>query len=189
MHNDLLGVQLGPVVSRTGFSPEEIANVCHLCVNGHLHNGTQVNETIINLGNLTGKDFSEEASKYSHKIMLIDTDAMKVDFFENPFAFNFYKLEIANEEDLSILASLKKNAIISVKCSESIIMRLREVISTTPNILESRIILVKDAKNMENTDLNHISLCVDQCEKFAECCRARLDNTDILEAELAEILK
>lgn len=188
-HNDILGLQLGPVVSRTGFSIEELESVCQLCVNGHLHNGTTLSNKIVNLGNFTGKDFSEDANKYAHKAMIIDTEAMGVEFIENPYAFNFYKLDIESETDITKLTNLKQNAVVSIKCKDKLVTKVRNIIDTMDNILESRIILTKDPTELSSEDIDISSLCVDQCAKFAECCRAKLDNNDILEAELAEILK
>ena len=188
-HNDILGLQLGPVVSRTGYSIEELESVCHLCLNGHLHNGTQISSKVINLGNLTGKDFSEDAFKYTHKVIIIDTDAMNVDFIENPYAFNFYKLDILEIQDMSILKELKPNAVVSIKCKDFLVKQVRETVDTISNIIESRIIVTKDPAQLGTEDIDISSLCVDQCEKFAECCRAKLDNNDVLEMELAEILK
>ena len=188
-HNDILGLQLGPVVSKTGFSIEELESVCQLCVNGHLHNGTAISAKVVNLGNLTGKDFSEDASRYTHKVMLIDTDAMDVKFIENPYAFNFYKLDINTEADIMMLTTLKSNAVVSIKCKDTLVAKVREVIEKTSNIIEFRIIVMKDCAESFTKNLDISDLCVDQCVKFAECCRAKLDNNDILEAELAEILK
>lgn len=188
-HNDLLGLQLGPVVSRTGYAIEELESICHLCLNGHLHNGMQVSSKVINLGNLTGKDFSEDAFKYSHKAILIDTEALQVDFIENPNAFNFYKLDILESQDVLILKDLKPNAVVSIKCKDTLVKHVRNYIESIPNIVESRIIVTKDPTHLGIEDIDISSLCVDQCEKFAECCRAKLDNNDILEMELAEILK
>ena len=53
--------------------------------------------------------------------------------------------------------------------------------------IESLIINCTEADPYIINDAN--TLYIDQCAKFAECCRARLDNNDILELELAEILK
>ena len=188
-HTDILGMQLGPVVSKTGFSIEELESVCHLCVNGHLHNGLQISSKVINLGNLTGKDFSEDAFKYSHRVILIDTEKMTVDYVENPYAFNFYKIEINTEADLNIFEQLKTNAVLSVKCSDQLILKAREKLESSNNIVEARLIVTKDATKDVVSEVGISSLLVDQCEKFAECCRARLDNSPILEMELAEVLK
>ena len=58
-HNDISGIQLGPVVSKTGFTVEEIESCCDIFINGHLHNGQAITSKLINLGNLTGKDFEK----------------------------------------------------------------------------------------------------------------------------------
>lgn len=188
-HNDLLGIQMGPVVSKIGFSVEEIEANCTFCLNGHLHNGQPVTSRILNLGNLTGKDFGEDANRYSHKIAIIDTDTFAVEFIDNPYAFNFYKIDINTEADLYKLNKVKTNAVVSVKCADNCIEKARETIAANVNILDSRIILIKTF-SQSGTDVVDISdLTVDQCVKFAECCREKIENTPILEAELAEILK
>jgi DNA repair exonuclease SbcCD nuclease subunit len=191
-HNDLLGIQLGPVVSKTGFDPAELEASCDFCVNGHLHNGTKVTEKVINLGNLSGKDFGEDAAKYSHNIMIIDTSSaggITYELIENPYAFNFYKLDIEDEADTSKLTTLKSNAVVSVKCKASLVPTVRQMLETSPEIIDSRVIITRDLTEMTEDDVDISVLLVDQCAKFAECCRAKIDNNAILEAELAEILK
>jgi len=186
-HNDLAGIQLGPVVSKVGFNPKDLETICTLCINGHLHNGQKITDKVINLGNLTGKDFGEDATKYPHNIAFIDTDTMTIDFIENPFAFNFYKLEIAAKKDLELLRGLKNNAVISVQCAASLLAEAKELIAKQANIIDSRVIVKHDVSDI--TTANTMDLSVDQYVKFAECCREKLDNTEILEQELAEILK
>ena len=188
-HNDLSGIQLGPVVSKSGYAPEELESICDICLNGHLHNGNAITPRVVNLGNLTGKDFGEDAAKYSHGIMIIDTAQMKCDYVENPYAFNFYKIDINNKTDLAKLMNLKTNAVVSVKCKDNLVSETRTLLDQLATVIESRIIVTKDLNDAAETTLDISSLVVDQCAKFAECCRARLDNSDILEAELAEILK
>jgi DNA repair exonuclease SbcCD nuclease subunit len=98
-HNDIKGIQMGPVVSKTGFSIEEIESEAALFINGHLHNGQRISNNIINLGNTTGKDFGEDALRYTHNIALLDTSTLQLEFIENPHAYNFYKLQIETESD------------------------------------------------------------------------------------------
>ena len=188
-HNDLFGLQLGPAVSSVGFKPEELANTADLVVNGHLHNGLWViKNKLLNLGNLTGKDFGEDATKYSHNVLLFDTDTWTYEFIENPFAFNFYKLEINSKADLDKLRKLKNNAVISVKCRDILVAEAKQLIAELPNIIESRVVITRELVNGELED-DITDLTVDQYVKFAECCREKLENTAILEEELAEILK
>ena len=188
-HNDLLGVQMGPIISRTGFSVEELESVASIIFNGHLHNGQVITNKVINLGNLTGANFSEDASRYAHRVVVLDTETLEYEYIENPFAFNFYKLDINEKTDITMLVNLKQNAVVSIKCKDSLLSEVRELLAELDNIIESRIILTKDYVETNNETADLSSLMVDQCAKFAECCRAKLDNSDVLEAELAEILK
>ena len=187
-HNDLFGIQMGPAVSSIGFKPEDLASVCDLCVNGHLHNGVKINERVINLGNLTGKDFGENASKYIHNVMLVDTDTMTYELIENPYAFNFYKLDINTESDINKLTKLKNNAVVSIKCAANLVGSVKATLPNLTNIIEHRIVVSKEFIAGETTE-DITDLTVDQYVKFAECCREKLENTAILEEELSEILK
>ena len=179
---------MGPVVSTVGFKPEELAANCDLCVNGHLHNGIKVNEKVINLGNLTGKDFGENAFMYKHNVMLVDTDTMTYELIENPYAFNFYKIEINSKADLAILNKLSNNAVVSIKCKDALVSEAKELIARLPNIIEHRIVITRDVTNSETAE-DIADLTVDQYVKFAECCKEKLENNAILEEELSEILK
>lgn len=100
-HNDIAGIRYGQWESKAGFSVDEIYNSCDLFINGHLHNQTQINDKMLNLGNLTGQNFSEDAFKYSHCVAILDTDTLKIDLINNPYAFNFYKLDIKDLNDLN----------------------------------------------------------------------------------------
>jgi DNA repair exonuclease SbcCD nuclease subunit len=187
-HNDIMGIQLGPVMSRTGFSIEEIESNCDLFINGHLHNGTQISDKVINLGNLTGKDFGEDAFRYTHSVMLLDTDTLKFTLIENPYAYNFYKLYINTEADLSIFSTLKSNAVLSIKCESTLLDAVKqEVALNKDKIAETRIIIVKNQEMSK--ELATLDLYVDHIARFIDCCKATLDNTKVLEEELAEVCK
>ena len=186
-HNDINGIQLGPVVSKTGFSVEEIEANCDLFCNGHLHNGQAITPKVINLGNCTGKDFGENAFIHSHSIAVLDTSTLSLEFIENPYAYNFYKVDINSEADVACLKSLKANAVVSVKCVQSLVEKVRQTIDETPNIIESRVILVRQyEETMETAELD---LTVDHLSRFIECCKANIENSAILEEELSEICK
>ncbi len=187
-HNDISGIQMGPVVSRTGFSIEEIEANCDLFLNGHLHNGQAITDKIINLGNLTGKDFGEDAFRYKHGVTILDTNTMALEFIENPYAYNFYKIQIDTEKDLELLDKLKPQAILSVKCDSSFVEVAKQRIQELQNnILESRIILVnKYEATCESTSLD---FSVDHLNRFIECCKANIDGSSLLDEELNEVCK
>ena len=187
-HNDLFGIQLGPAVSAVGFKPEDLAAACTLCINGHLHNGTKVNDKVINLGNLTGKDFGEDALRYAHNVLLLDTDTFEYKLIENPYAFNFYKIDINTKADLEMIKHLKDNAVLSVKCRDTLVAEFKELVTSLPNIADTRVVITRELTN-DGSTADITDLTVDQYVKFAECCKEKLENTPILEAELAEILK
>lgn len=189
-HNDIKGIRLGPVESKVGYEINELESIADICINGHLHNGQKISSKVINLGNLTGKDFGEDARKYAHNVMIIDTDTLKYELIENPFAYNFYKLEINKEKDLSILASLKNRAVLSIKCKDTLVDNLKLAISKyKENIAESRIIITRDTVSPE-IKANTVSLHTgDHLQKLVNYCKEHLDNTDILEYELGELCK
>ena len=186
-HNDIMGIQLGPVISRTGFSIEEIEAGCDYMFNGHLHSSQAITPKIINLGSLTGKDFGTCAFNHSHRIAILDTSTMTVEYLENPYAYNFYKLEINSEADLSVFSTLKNNAVVSIKCAQPLVEPVRQKIEETSNIIESRVIVVRQYE--ETAETTELDLTVDHLTRFIECCRANIENSSVLEEELSEICK
>ena len=111
-HNDIAGIQMGQFLSRTGYSIEEIEENCDMFFNGHIHNGDIVTPKIINVGNLTGQNFSENGFVYTHNAFILDTDTMKYDVHRNPYAISFYKVE--NLEDLGYACQ----GVVTVKCKK-----------------------------------------------------------------------
>lgn len=190
-HNDIKGIQMGPIMSQSGFDINEI-NGKHdfLMVNGHLHNGNRISKNLINLGILTGANFGEDAARYPHNIMVLDTDTLAFELIENPYAFNFYKLEVNSEKDLAVFDRLKDHAVLSVKCLEPMLEATRAKISSVSSKLAGvRIITVRPQNESQKANEDISDLVMDHMTKFCECCRNKIDNTDILEAELAEICK
>jgi hypothetical protein len=187
-HNDIRGLQLGPVVSKTGFSVEEIEANCDVFLNGHLHNGQAITSKVINLGNLTGKDFGEDAFKHMHCVAVLDTKARSLEYIENPHAYNFYKIDIDTEIDLVQLNRLKNNAVISVKCNQNLAEEVKQRIMEQDNVIESRMILNKQY-NSEDVETTELDLTVDHLTRFIECCKASIENSQLLDEELSEICK
>ena len=186
-HNDISGIQLGPVISKTGFSIEEIEASCDLFLNGHLHNGQAITPKVVNLGNASGKDFGENALIHSHCVAVLDTSTMSVDYIENPYAYNFYKLQVDYESDIKCFDQLKNNAVVSVKCVHNLVDKVKQKIEDTPNIIESRVILIRQYE--EAAETAELDLTVDHLTRFIECCKSSIENSSILEEELSEICK
>lgn len=182
-HNDIAGIQMGMYTSEAGFSIEEIEANCDLFINGHLHNGQKIRPNIINLGNLTGQNFGEDASTYKHGIFVIDVSGsdVKVEFIENPYAFNFYKCECLND-----LKHIGGNAVVSVTCSEEEEEAVRDYLKDT-SIIESRVAVRRDIKQVDSSVLETFS--VDHIAQFQKYMLDNSENTETLISELQEVCR
>lgn len=187
-HNDIKGISYGPVISAAGFELSDIEANCDLYINAHIHNGQRITDKIYNIGNITGQNFSESADKYTHSIIILDTKDLSLTHIENPYAYNFYKLQIDNESDMACINNLKNHAVVSIKCEQSLAESVKQKISTLDNIVESRLIITK--KYVESSvTAEEIDLSVDHLASFVEYCKATIENTAILEEEIAEVCK
>ena len=184
-HNDLKGIRFGQFESKNGFDINEIDRCCSLYVNGHLHNQQQISNKILNLGNLTGQNFSEDAEKYSHCVGVLDTESLKIELINNPYAFNFYKFEINSMNQLDTkLANICSNSIVSIKCPISIIDKVREDVLKNKNIIEYRVLSIPDVVNKSSDNISDI-LKLDHIDQFKTYIRQTLDNNELLEDELS----
>ena len=184
-HNDIAGIQLGKYVSKSGFEIDDIEEYCDLFINGHLHNGTNITNKIINLGNLTGQNFSEDAYKYSHNIMILDTETLKYELIENPYAINFYKLDAINHTPN--LASLKTNSVVTLRCLEKDSDGWSEEIKNCSNIIESRILIEREILSRENIDNIKDELISDHLSEFKKYVFETLGNSELVLEELEEV--
>lgn len=194
-HNDLKNVQYGAYVSQEGFDIADIETDSDLFINGHIHNGMFINdrESILNLGNLTGQNFSEDARKHPHFVCVLDTDTLEMNFFENPHAFNFYKFEITKESDLMLLTKLKKNSIITLRCEESLLDKAKQMVASITNIIEHRIVSYKDMSKIKEESETKLSLNItDHLSQFYNFILTNVDSSivssDILKEELNKVV-
>lgn len=190
-HNDIKGIQMGPVVSKTGYDLADIDVSCDLFINGHLHNGQKVSAKAMNLGNATGKDFGEDADRYPHRVMVLDTDSLETKMIENPVALNFYKIDLDERScDILRLSKLKGNAVVSIKTPASLLEQVKEKIDTNKSkILASRTIVSREASDGPS-DLSIDDLrSGDHLSKLVDFCRERLGQSEVLEQELSEICR
>lgn len=187
-HNDIKGIRYGKFESKEGFELEDIENNCSMFLNGHLHNGQFVNDsqTILNLGNLTGQNFSEDAFLYSHNACILTIeDDIEMKFYENPYALNFYKLEL-REDNLNCLRTLKDNSIVTIRCEDSLVARVREAINEVPSILAHRVIVYKE-EGKEHVELTSLRK-EDHLEQFYNFILNNLGTDDVVLKELAKIM-
>jgi hypothetical protein len=78
--------------------------------------------------------------------------------------------------------------VVSIKCEQALVEKVKQKISTLNNIIESRIILIKKyEESTENT--TELDLTVDHLARFIECCKTNIENSTLLDEELSEICK
>ena len=186
-HNDIAGIQMGRFISEAGFSMDEIESNCDLFINGHLHNGEVITQKIINIGNLTGANFSEDASNYFHKAVILDTDTLEIEFIENPYAFNFYKIDMTKWIQFNGALQIKPNSIVSIKCKSKNMEQIKTMMSECSNVIESRITIEPEIQIVSENIQEELT--VDHLETFKQYVLNNFENTKELMEELGEVLK
>ena len=186
-HNDIAGFNFGGFISKDGFDINEIKNNCRLFLNGHLHNSSFLDKNILNVGNLCGQNFSEDASKYKHGAWLLDTEDTSLIFYENPYSFNFYKLEWSEDIDKD-LNKLKSNSCIVVKCESKHQKELKEKIDKNPNIINSRILIFEKNITSDKNDIIKLDK-VDHLKLFCDTVHEYIGNTEVVNNELSEVCR
>lgn len=187
-HNDLKGVNYGVFESKEGFELQDILNNSTICFNGHIHNnGEIVEDRIINVGNLTGQNFNEDGLKYQHKIYILDINGSDYKAYQtvNPYAYNFYKFEINNEQDINKVV-VSSHAIISVKCIEYLVSKVREILDNNANVEEYRIITVVENKEVPEEETNQLT-SKDHLQQFKDYIIEKLGTGENIIKELQEV--
>ena len=198
-HNDIKGINYGRFQSKEGFGIDEIENKnLKQCVyiNGHIHNAETLKDgwcKVINLGNLTGQNFSEDAFKYEHHVAILNTKAQEDDpmdplitFIENPYAFNFYKIQIDKEDDLKQLDKLKTSAVCTFNCNDKCLKALNDKLKVT-SIIESRTIIFRDTLAVDTNAVVETISKVDHIKQFEDFTLKQLGDSDIVRDELMHV--
>ena len=181
-HNDIKGLRYGQFESKVGFTIEEIEKECSLYINGHLHNQQQVTRKILNLGNLTGQNFSEDAEIYSHSIAVVDTDTLDVELITNPYALKFYKFNIETD-DFSILDKCDEYSLLTIKTYSKYIDDIRKYLADK-KVCCYRILTVPEISNKGTEEIKELWK-VDHLQQFKDFVLSNLDNSDVLKEELS----
>ena len=189
-HNDIKGIQMGKFISTSGFELDDIKNNCNLFINGHLHNSAAF-DNVINLGNLTGQNFSEDALLYEHKCLILDTDTHAVEYLTNPFAFNFYKLDftiISSDLFEATLKALKDNSVVTIKVSSENVDMVRQLLANCNNIVESRVVVdLSTQTEIADSTNNSNDLSVDYINTFVDYVKSNIGVSDLIIEELNNI--
>lgn len=187
-HNDIAGFNFGKFLSKEGFEFNEIEHGCKLFLNGHLHNSSWLSKKILNVGNLCGQNFSEDAFKYEHGCWVLDTDDMSVVFHENPFALNFYKLEYSTKNK-NLFKSIKNNSIVTIKCERNDQKSLKEQLNIYKDKIVTSRVLLYDKEITSNIDTSVKLEKIDHIKQFADFIHEKLGRTELIDEELTEVCK
>lgn len=197
-HNDIAGIQMGNFISTSGLSIEEIEENCNLFINGHLHNEAEISNKIINLGNITGQNFSEDAFKYNHKAAILDTSKKSLFYIDNPYALNFYKVNLTHMEagvDNNLiqrsLVGLKYPAVVTIKINPNLNTTIRNLLPTLDNIIEHRLITEGIESSVPLEEIGSESN-LDHLQKFQTYILNSLENfsnSELVKNELERVSK
>lgn len=182
-HSDLK-ISYGQFNSTIGYDVADIESNCDLFINGHIHNGTNISDKVINVGNLTGQNFSEDAFNYNHRVMLLDTETLEYGFIVNPHAFNFYKIE--GKDNLKKLLKSCSNAVISLSISEKDYNEVNSLLENSDNVATYRITVTKESLPNIVKDGEELH-CDDHLEQFRNYIIDNMGSSEAVLYELSEI--
>lgn len=179
-HNDIK-MQYGQYVSKTGYDISDIEENCDLFFNGHLHNATTVGNKIVLVGNLTGQNFSEDAYKYKHGVIIFDTDTMSYEFVENPYALKFYQINENSDFNFG------ENAVVSAVVSEGKAEEVRKKLLENPNVITYKVIETRNVVTNNVAEQEDVSLAIDYLAKFSEYIKSTMGESANINDEISHI--
>lgn len=184
-HNDLRGIRYGSFVSEAGFDLVEIEKECSLFLNGHLHNGQFLNEkeTILNIGNLTGQNFGEDAKQFKHYACIFDTEDLQLHFFENPHALNFLKVDTTLGEDLS---NLPPHSVLTIKVFEEDLPKFAKQLESLETVAHRFIVVPKGEKSLSS---ENSSVLVNHWQMLQDFVIEKLGSTQVVREELGHLME
>lgn len=193
-HNDIKNVQYGSFLSTEGFDIDDIQANCNLYFNGHIHHCCNVTDKIINIGNLTGQNFTEDATKYAHCAIILDTETLQYKFYNNLYAFKFYKIDATDcFDDISLkhkLSILKCNSVVTVQVNECVSDVARELLENLKkDTIQEYRLLVKRELLVDTDNSVSFKASVDHLKQFESYVLNTMENTTILQEELQHIMR
>ncbi len=144
-HNDIIGYDFGAGhISTVGYDIQDILDNCELYINGHLHTGGWVvKNRIINLGMLSGMNFSSCNGQWNPSVAILDTDTLDIEIIENPYAYKFRK------ESFNTLPKVKgyldnlvgDNFVLQIKVPDTIADAARKLLDKNKKVTVSRLLV------------------------------------------------
>lgn len=165
---------------------------CKIFLNGHLHNRYKLGENKWNMGSLTAQNFSDDCLEYRKGAVILDTDTGSLEFIENPYAFNFFKLswdeyQRKYQGGPAAFAMGRKTSCISITCKEG---QKNEIFSCNMFTRSYYLrVLEETKKKKEETQSSQTLESLDPFIKFRKSFIEKYGESTIINEELAEILK
>lgn len=193
-HNDLKNVQYGAFLSTEGFEIDDIENNSDLCFNGHIHHCCTVTSKIVNVGNLTGQNFTEDATKFQHCAIVLDTETLDYKFYQNLYAFKFYKLDAtmckSKEELVRVFNQLNTNAVATIHINHDMVDLARSILDYLKDegTVETYKLLIKYDNSLTSETVQELS-SVDHLQQFESYVYSEIGTSDIIKEELRKIME
>ena len=161
-HNDIKGYDFGGHVSEAGLELESILSHCSLFVNGHLHNGGWlVQDRVVNLGQLSGMNFSSCGGQWEPSVGILDTDTLSLEIYENPCAYRFKKEEFSSLTKLKgYLDNLPENGeyVLQARVPDTIAQKSRKLIDQCSKVVASRVLTLQTKSKKTSVKRDEIKL-------------------------------
>jgi len=190
-HNDIAGIQYGSYTSISGFKIRDIEDNCRLFINGHLHNQELISKKILNVGSVTGLNFSNDARRYAHGVWILDLETLEIEFIPNPHSLSFYKIDLDEGESLQHVDMLN-NSVVHIRCFNKDITKVREEAEELKQqgVIHTYKIFLRVVKNLKGKTIATIKKDgVNHLEKFRQYVLENLENSEEMITLLNDILK
>ena len=148
---------------------------------------------MLNVGNLTGKDFGEDGFLHKHQLAVIDTDTLTVELVDNPYAIYFYKIELEEkfspENLLKKLSTCAEKCCLTIKVNSDDVQSVRQLVDTLPKVINYRLIATNaHGETPIATDVAPTFASIDHIQTFKAYVLTQLGDAEILEKELQELV-
>ena len=116
--------------AENGYTISEITNDKRIKMwfNGHYHTRAKLSPKIQIVGNLVGKNFTQNFDP--HGVAVYDTDTNEFEFIENPYAIRFGKMDVSKEECKAIRKLIESDPIkryaLAIQCDIELKEQMKE---------------------------------------------------------------
>ena len=189
-HIDIRGSYVTPQHALdTGVSPSRLQDNFKRVINGHLHSPQTFGECVHNIGASTSLSFSDN-SDYIPRVSILDTRSLKLEYFDNPFAIRFCKLDNATSDSVMKLIESSDNQLcVRVKCKvdevPSITGLLKKNIDAE-KVVAYRIISIGD--NSTHIEIPEVPAIIESVYDVEGKFREFLSSRDDLKYSLSEYI-